>query len=129
MLNEKHVLIISGEPGIGKTTLAENLCLFFASKDYEFIDIEESLSEAESVYVRGKKQIYYFDDFLGSNYFEAIENKKDSHIIKFIERIKNDKNKRFILTSRTNILNAGVLYGSVFANHKIQKNEFVLTSV
>ena len=88
ILKKTLVLIISGEPGIGKTTLAENICLYFASKDYEFIDIEESLSEAENIYTRGKKQIFYFDDFLGSNYFEAIENKKDSHIIKFIERIK-----------------------------------------
>lgn len=126
IINEKHVLLISGEPGIGKTTLAENLCLFFASKDYEFIDIEESLSEAENVYVRGKKQIYYFDDFLGSNYFEVIENKKDSHIIKFIERIKNDNTKRFILTSRTNILNSGILCSSIFANKKIQNNEYML---
>ena len=127
LLNEKHVLLISGEPGIGKTTLAENLCLFFASRDYEFIDIEESLSEAENVYARGKKQIFYFDDFLGSNYFEAIENKKDSHIIKFIERIKNDKTKRFILTSRTNILNSGILYSSAFSNYKMRQNEFMLT--
>ena len=127
LLNEKHVLLISGEQGIGKTTLAENLCLFFASRDYEFIDIEESLSEAENVYARGKKQIFYFDDFLGSNYFEAIENKKDSHIIKFIERIKNDKTKRFILTSRTNILNSGILYSSAFSNYKMRQNEFMLT--
>lgn len=127
ILNDKHVLLISGEPGIGKTTLAENLCLFFASKDYEFIDIEESLSEAEGIYSRGKKQIYYFDDFLGSNYFEAIENKKDSHIIKFIERIRNDKTKRFVLTSRTNILNSGILHSSIFVSNKIQRNEFMLT--
>jgi hypothetical protein len=127
ILQEKHVLLISGEPGIGKTTLAENLCLFFASKNYEFIDIEESLSEAENIYDRGKKQVYYFDDFLGSNYFEAIENKKDSHIVKFIERIKNDKSKRFILTSRTNILNSGIIHSSFFANHKIRNHEFMLT--
>ena len=67
------------------------------SRDYEFIDIEESLSEAESVYERGKNQLFYYDDFLGSNYFEAIENKKDSHIVKFIERIKNDKTSALFL--------------------------------
>ena len=42
-LKENNVLIISGEPGIGKTTLAENLCLYFTSKNYEFFDIEESI--------------------------------------------------------------------------------------
>ena len=126
-LKENNVVIISGEPGIGKTTLAENLCLYFVSKDYEFVDIEESVSEAENIYIRGKKQVFYFDDFLGSNYFEAIENKKDSHIVKFIDRVKNDKTKIFILTSRTNILNSGILYSSVFVNSKIQKNDFLLT--
>ncbi len=127
ILNKNNVLIISGEPGIGKTILAENLCLYYLSKDYEFIDIEESLSEAESVYKRGEKQLFYFDDFLGSNYFEAIENKKDSHIMKFIARVKSDKTKIFILTTRTNILNSGIVHSSVFSVNKIRNNEFLLT--
>lgn len=126
ILENEGVLIISGEPGIGKTTLAENLCLFYASQKFEFIDIEESLSEAEAIYKRDKRQVFYFDDFLGSNYFEAISNKKDSHIIKFIERVAKDKTKRFILTSRTNILNSGVLHSPILANNKIQKREFLL---
>ncbi len=126
-LKENNVLIISGEPGIGKTTLAENLCLYFASKNYEFCDIEESVSEAENIYHRDKKQIFYFDDFLGSNYFEAIENKKDSHIVKFIDRIKNNKSKIFILTSRTNILLSGINYSSVLYNKKINKNEYLIS--
>jgi hypothetical protein len=127
ILRENHVVIITGEPGVGKTTLAENLCLYYTSKDYEFLDIEESISEAEDVCFPGKLQIFYFDDFLGSNYFEAIENKKDAHIVKFIDRIRNDKTKLFILTSRTNILNSGVLHSAYFLNHKIHKNEYLLT--
>ncbi len=127
VLDKNNVLIISGEPGIGKTTLAQNLCLQYVTKDYEFLDIQESLSEAESVYEKGKKQIFYFDDFLGSNYFEAIENKKDSHIVKFMERVENDKTKKFVLTSRTNILNSGTLYSTVFTDNRIRRNEFLLT--
>ncbi len=126
-LNENRVLIITGEPGIGKTTLAENICLYFSSKNYEFVDIEDSLRDAESIYIRGKKQIFYFDDFLGSNYFEAISNKKDSHIVKFIDRVKSDNTKLFILTSRTNILNSGVMHSSIFSNSNIQINEYMLT--
>ncbi len=126
-IKKNNVLILSGEPGIGKTTLAENLCLFYVSRDYEFIDIEESLSEAEDIYTREKKQIFYFDDFLGSNYFEAIENKKDSHIMKFIDRIKYDKTKVFILTTRTNIFRSGISHSSLFYNQKIEQNEYLLT--
>ncbi|MCU7854010.1 MAG: restriction endonuclease [Candidatus Thiodiazotropha sp. (ex Monitilora ramsayi)] len=127
IIKKNKVLIISGEPGIGKTTLAENICLYYSSKNYEFIDIEESLTEAESIFKKGKKQIFYFDDFLGSNYFEAIENKKDSHVVKFINRIKSDNKKIFVLTSRTNILISGVHHSSVFSNKNIQKDEYLLS--
>lgn len=126
-LEQCRVVIITGEPGVGKTTLAENLCLHFANRNYEFVDIEESLSEAENIYSPRKQQIFYFDDFLGSNYFEAIENKKDAHIIKFIDRVKADRTKLFILTSRTNILNNGVLSSQYFLNYKIHKNECLIT--
>src|SRR5690606_4616137 len=58
-----HVVIISGIPGIGKTTLAENLVLYYENKEYEFFSIENSINEIESVYDSEKKQIFYFDDF------------------------------------------------------------------
>lgn len=127
VLEKTHVIIISGEPGIGKTTLAENLSLLYTSKGFEFIDIQESLKEAEDVYKPEGKQLFYFDDFLGSNYFEVIKNNKDSHIIKFIERIKRDKTKRFILTSRTNIFNSGRLHSPAFSNYKIDKQEYLIS--
>jgi len=50
ILEKNHAIIISGEPGVGKTTLAENLCLYYASQGYEFLAIEESLSESEAAY-------------------------------------------------------------------------------
>jgi len=72
-LESLHSVIVTGEPGIGKTTLADHLCLFYIINKYEFFYIENSLSEAESVYDRGKKQIFYFDDFLGRNYLSALD--------------------------------------------------------
>jgi hypothetical protein len=126
ILDERNVLIISGEPGIGKTTLAENICLYYVANGYVFVDIEDDLRDAEQVYRKGEKQIFYFDDFLGSNYLDAIDNKKDSHIVKFIDRVKHDNTKKFILTSRTNILNRGVMLSSIFNYQKILKNEYLL---
>ncbi len=126
-LEKSHNIIIAGEPGIGKTTLAEQICLSYSEKGFEFCAISESISEAESIFIKDEKQIFYFDDFLGSNYLQAIENHKDSQIIRFMNRVKNNKNKRFILTSRTNIINQGISLSDNFRTSKLDKNEFIIT--
>lgn len=128
ILEESNVVIMTGEPGIGKTTLADNLALYYTAKGYEFCDIEESISEAESVFRESEKKkiLFYCDDFLGSNLYDAISNKKDSHIVKFINRVSKDNSKKFILTSRTNILNKAYSLSHKFQNGKIRDNEFLL---
>ena len=125
-LEESHIIIIAGEPGIGKTTLAEHLALWYIEKGFKFYNIEEPINEAESIFKRDEKQIFYFDDFLGPNYLNAIENKKDSHIVKFMDRIKKDKTKRFILTSRTNIFNQGLALSDTFRSKNIANEEFII---
>jgi len=129
ILEENNVIILTGEPGIGKTTLADNLSILYTAKGYEFCDIEENISEAESLYRDNEQKniLFYCDDFLGSNIYDAINNKKDSHIVKFINRIRKDNSKKFILTSRTNILNKAYSLSHIFQNLKIRENEFLLT--
>jgi len=128
ILEESNVVILTGEPGIGKTTLADNLALLYTAKGYEFCDIEENISEAESIFrEREKKNIlFYCDDFLGSNLYDAINNKRDSHIVKFINRVSNDNSKKFILTSRTTILNKAYRLSHLFQNQNIRDNEYLL---
>ncbi|WP_198304822.1 restriction endonuclease [Arcobacter vandammei] len=125
-LEESHIIIIAGEPGIGKTTLAEHLALWYVEKDFKLYNIENYINEAESVYKRDEKQIFYFDDFLGANYLNAIEDKKDSYIVKFMDRIKKDKTKRFILTSRTNIFNQSLALSDTFKIKNIENEEFII---
>lgn len=128
ILEENNVVIMTGEPGIGKTTLADNLALYYTAKGFEFCDIEENISEAESIFREREKKnlIFYCDDFLGSNLYDAINNKRDSHIVKFINRVRKDNSKKFILTSRTNILNKAFSLSHRFQNGKIRDNEFLL---
>lgn len=125
-LEESHVIIIAGEPGIGKTTLAEHIVLRYIEQDFKLYNIENSINEAESVFKKDEKQIFYFDDFLGANYLNAIEDKKDSHIVKFIDRVKKDATKRFILTSRTNIFNQGLALSDTFKSKNIENEEFII---
>ena len=81
------------------------MLLFFIYKGYDFYLIDESIHEIESIYDSTRKQIFYFDDFLGSNYLEAIDgDRKNSQINNFIDRVKSDSNQIFILSSRINII-------------------------
>lgn len=128
ILEENNVVIMTGEPGIGKTTLANNLALYYMTRGYEFCDIEENISEAEQIFrdKESKRVLFYCDDFLGGNLYDAISNKRDSHIAKFIGRVAKDNSKKFILTSRTNILNKAYSLSHNFQNSKIRNNEFLL---
>ncbi|MBK6609130.1 MAG: AAA family ATPase [Leptospiraceae bacterium] len=105
ILNSKNFLLITGEPGIGKTMLANMLTYQFLAKNFELIYVTE-IKEAEEAYENGKKQIFYFDDFLGAITLDLTSSRNaDAAIVNFIERIRKDKQKRLILTCRTTILN------------------------
>lgn len=120
----QNVLLITGEPGIGKTTLAEQLCLEYVVAGYQLCVAAHSIEELESLYIQNKNQIFYFDDFLGSNFLLALQRHEDSHILGFIRRVCKDKSKKFILTSRTTILNRGKVLSDKFSNDKIEQHEF-----
>ena len=67
ILHDKRCCIISGNPGVGKTTLAYMLLLGFIKNEENFEIIEiKSFDEANKVWNSDKKQIFYFDDFLAS---------------------------------------------------------------
>ena len=123
-LEELGSIVINGEPGIGKTTLAKQLCLDYVFREYELVVISDSIREAEKVYSLEKKQIFYFDDFLGSNFLLALDGNQDSNIMNFIRRVNKDSTKRFILTTRSNILNQGKILSESFDHNNIIKNEY-----
>lgn len=126
-LESKHVIIITGEAGVGKTTLARNILLPYLSNGYELFSVGEKIAEVEGVFQNGKKQIFYFDDFLGSNYLEAISGSAGSYISQFMKRIRSDKSKRFVLTSRTTILNQGKIYIGALGGQATVKDEFEIS--
>lgn len=123
-LETDGVVLITGEPGIGKTTLAKQLCLSYIGEKYTLRVISGSLSEAEASFVPEEKVIFFMDDFLGRNYLEALEKHEDAAITGFIRRVTKDRSKRFILTSRSTVLNQAKRLSDLFNIRKIDKNEF-----
>jgi adenylate kinase family enzyme len=126
ILDKRGVVIISGEPGVGKTTLADHLCLHYVAQDFAYLKISDDIREAESAFDPESKQIIYFDDFLGRNYLEALKGHEGNDITQFIRRIATNKNKRFVLTSRSTILSQGKFLIDNFEHGNVQKNEYEL---
>lgn len=65
LLKNQNVCIISGNPGVGKTTLANMLSVEYIDSGYELIKITQNIREGYELLQEGKKQIFIFDDFLG----------------------------------------------------------------
>ncbi|KAF1312331.1 hypothetical protein BLX42_04170 [Pseudomonas sp. SG-MS2] len=126
-LESTNVAIITGPAGIGKTTLAGQLILQYVAEGFELSVISDDTKEAEGIFDSDSKQIFYFDDFLGRNYLEALSGHEGAKIVNFIRRVAQNSKKRFVLTSRTTILNQGKILNDVFHNSNINRSEFEIT--
>lgn len=106
ILQNNRYVIISGIPGIGKTTLARILILYLLSSDFdEFVYLTDSIDEGYEYFSDEKKQVFFFDDFLGKIRFD-VKNvvNADNKIVKFIEKIKKSPDKVLIFATREYIL-------------------------
>ena len=125
-LESERILIVSGPPGVGKTTLAEMLCYAYIAEGWELVAIR-SLEDGFAKINDRRRQIFFFDDFLGRIALDerALSN-KDSDLSRFLARVARTPTARFILTTRAYIYEQARLASDSLSDPRLQVARYVL---
>lgn len=130
LLEEHRIVVISGVPGIGKTTLAEMLLYSYLDEGYEPVIIQSEIAEGRKFFRPKDKQIFYYDDFLGETFLgdrrEYLGRNQDAAIVDFMEMVARSPESRFILTTREHILSTALMFSERLNHSQITRHQCVL---
>ncbi|MBB2927109.1 nSTAND3 domain-containing NTPase [Paraburkholderia silvatlantica] len=110
LLHAHHHVLIAGNPGIGKTTLARMLMCHYIDHGFEPVMISSNVEDAWTLVhqVRDERQKLFivYDDFLGMDQFDSrrFDKNEDSSLMALLDKVSASPNLRFVLTTREYIL-------------------------
>jgi hypothetical protein len=130
LLVAERVVVISGVPGIGKTTLADMLVYSFLERGFQPVVIQAEIAEGRRLYRKDEKQIFYYDDFLGQFFLgdrsEYFGRNQDASLVDFIDMVRRSKDAFFILTTREHLLQQALTSSERFSHGRLLDARYVL---
>ena len=104
--------------------LADMILFAHLEAGYEPVVIKVDVSEGRRLFKDGKKQIFYFDDFIGETFLgqriDFTGKREDSSIIEFLRMIAESKSGRIVLTTREHILSHAFQISDRFRSQREQ---------
>lgn len=126
ILEDRGALIIAGEPGVGKTTLGRMLLWLHMEQNWKVFVVDD-LQEAMAVSTAGEKRLIFLDDFLGQiSLTNELLGKVDQRLPVFLDRLRNNKDLRFILTTRLYLLNQAQIQSDKLSSPRVEASEMIL---
>ncbi|SCW87353.1 ATPase family associated with various cellular activities (AAA) [Paenibacillus tianmuensis] len=109
-LEQERAILISGEPGMGKTSLAYQLAKYFIQyRGYNNFFWVKSVDDIYTAQRSSKRKVIIFDDFWGSIFQESsLAGRDEKRLAKILERIKDERECVLILTTREYVLKQGL---------------------
>jgi hypothetical protein len=126
-LHRDRVLILTGDPGVGKTTLAHLLVADALAAGFdEPVAISRDPDEAFKVFDPARRQILLYDDFLGRIALERLDKNQDRELTRLIRAVVRTPHTLLVFTTRDYILDHALQVHEELRHGAIGQYRFLL---